>query len=285
MTTHINEGLLPCPFCGHGSATVDVTQSEFNSWIGAVTCDACDRSVMTGYSTDSIEKANAEAADAWNARAPIPAIDLTPVIKWLEAGCDPKHAAAELRIYQARLAGTSESDAAHQAHCAGFFCERCEAAPSVQLLDGTTLRKSEHPGMFRSLSREANMCNHIYESRPIDGSTSANVPSKAVCKHCGHEPGAESQPVADHSVDANNMVQSDEQIRLFFFRDLNEAQRIEVFRQLGVDADVIEEITNSHNRQRRLLQATLSKISFGNKAREIISSALLATANVGKGKS
>ena len=37
--------------------------------------------------------------------------DLLPVIQWLEAGCDPKHAAAELRIYAERLAALSAAPA------------------------------------------------------------------------------------------------------------------------------------------------------------------------------
>ena len=41
-----------------------------------------------------------EMANAW-LRANQP--DLSPVIAWLENGCDPKEAAKELRIYQQRM--------------------------------------------------------------------------------------------------------------------------------------------------------------------------------------
>lgn len=48
-----------------------------------------------------VEQARAEEREAWP--------DLTCVIQWLEAGCDPKDAAKELRILQGKICAGRES--------------------------------------------------------------------------------------------------------------------------------------------------------------------------------
>lgn len=37
-------------------------------------------------------------------------------------------------------------------------------------------------------------CNHVFEARPIDGSTSANVSCEPVCRKCGYRPAVKAQP-------------------------------------------------------------------------------------------
>lgn len=48
-----------------------------------------------------VEQGRAEERDAWH--------DLTCVIQWLEAGCDPKDAAKELSLYQAAISARSKA--------------------------------------------------------------------------------------------------------------------------------------------------------------------------------
>lgn len=59
--------------------------------------------------------ADLEAADRWLAEAQAAKCpNLEPVIQWLDNGCDPKEAAAELRIYQQKYYRPTSSAAVEQ---------------------------------------------------------------------------------------------------------------------------------------------------------------------------
>lgn len=55
--------------------------------------------------------------------------NLWPVIQWLEGGCDPKHAAIELRLYAAKLG--QPDPAGVKGRCARVG-EPCECAPEAR---------------------------------------------------------------------------------------------------------------------------------------------------------
>lgn len=46
----------------------------------------------------------------------------------------------------------------------------------------------------------AQPCDHVYEARPIDGSTRANVPCEAVCRKCGYRPTSAQTAASSESV-------------------------------------------------------------------------------------
>ena len=84
-------------------------QHAANEWADA-TCNALQwmRNVRDGISTPD-EAIAAIESDIRHSRDSQPDVtgketpDLSPVIAWLENGCDPKEAAKELRIYQQRM--------------------------------------------------------------------------------------------------------------------------------------------------------------------------------------
>ena len=64
----MNLKMKPCPFCGGPAYEVRQTRTVYGSFFSEVTCARCGASLKEG-SPESMENAQAHAAEKWNRRA------------------------------------------------------------------------------------------------------------------------------------------------------------------------------------------------------------------------
>jgi len=207
MTTKTDIALLRCPFCG-GQAEMDTRQGYRALGTGrmgnriAIYCRSCDADM--GVCIEDVPDITPEqVAEMWNRRAaveadrrdhvrgaasviPVPTtkaeyIALLDLVARLRALARFEHDDVSVAD-EAADALISGKPAASAEPC---FCDRMypDSNPDATCGDCPRDYRPAAP-----VATQTQTCNHVYEARPIDGTTRASVQCEPVCRKCGYRP-------------------------------------------------------------------------------------------------